>query len=245
MSGPMDNQAAPKSVLETLRTVEFRLGLRGYDVDEVDDYLEKVAVEADSLQEQLRQMTDRLRQAADRIGQLEAQKAAPAPAEVEERPVVEAVPDAAAAAATTAELQRTLEMAQRFVDQTKRESEAEAAQVVAEANQKAQNLQTEAEQRYKADLSRLEGLKSKLTSDVEEMARQLETERTRLRSSLSEMIKWIEDNVQPGAAIMALRQSPASGAAASQPASAPASASTAEGEAGAEVLDLRQPGTES
>ena len=92
----MDNQAAPKSVLETLRTVEFRLGLRGYDVDEVDDYLEKVAVEADSLQEQLRQMTDRLRQAADRIGQLEAQKAAPAPAEVEERPVVEAVPDAAA-----------------------------------------------------------------------------------------------------------------------------------------------------
>ena len=45
-----------------------------------------------------------------------------------------------------------------------------------------------------------------MTSDVESMARQLESERTRLRSSLSEMIQWIEDNVQPGAAIMALRQ---------------------------------------
>jgi DivIVA domain-containing protein len=223
----MDTPAAPKSVLETLRTVEFRLGLRGYDVDEVDDYLEKVAVEADALQEQLRQMNDRLRQAAERIAQLEAQKAAePEPVER----AVEAVPSAAVAAATTDSLQRTLEMAQRFVDQTKRESEAEAAKVIAEANEQARSLQADAEQRYKADLSRLEGLKTKLTSDVEEMARQLETERTRLRGSLSEMIKWIEDNVQPGAAIMALRQS---------------TTTTATSEAAdADVLELRPPGSE-
>jgi DivIVA domain-containing protein len=211
----MDNPAAPKSVLETLRTVEFRLGLRGYDVDEVDDYLEKVAVEADALQEQLRQMNDRLRQAAERIAQLEAQRSAPAPESAEKLEEGEA-PVAAAAAASTETLQRTLEMAQRFVDQTKRESEAEAAKIVADANDQARRLQAEAEQRYKSDLSRLEGLKTKLTSDVEEMARQLETERTRLRSSLSEMIKWIEDNVQPGAAIMALRQSTGSAAPAAQ-----------------------------
>ena len=55
----MDNATGPKSAIESLRTVEFRLGLRGYDVDEVDDYLEKVAVEADAMQEQLRQATDR------------------------------------------------------------------------------------------------------------------------------------------------------------------------------------------
>jgi DivIVA domain-containing protein len=231
----MDNPAAPKSVLETLRTVEFRLGLRGYDVDEVDDYLEKVAVEADAVQEQLRLMTDRLRQAAERIGQLESTKSA-APAEAESAEQLEA---SSAAAAATDSLQRTLEMAQRFVDQTKRESEDEAAKVVAEAHEQARRLQSEAEQRYKADLSRLEGLKTKLTSDVEEMARQLETERTRLRSSLSEMIKWVEDNVQPGAAIMALRQSTAPAAAPSQP-SAPEPAG-----AGAEVLELRQPGSES
>ena len=153
-------------MLETLRTVEFRLGFRGDDVDEVDNYLEKVAVEADALQEQLRQINNRLRQAAERIAQLEAQKAAePEPAEQ----AAEAVPSAAVAAATTDSLQRTLEMAQRFVDQTKRESEAEAAKVIAEANEQARSLQADAEQRYKADLSRLEGLKTKLTSDVEEM----------------------------------------------------------------------------
>lgn len=201
----MDNASLPKSAIETLRTVEFRLGLRGYDVDEVDDYLEKVAVEADAMQEQLRQTTERLRQAAERIAQLEAAKAeAPAPLEIiEPEPVVAA---AAVDAATTDSLQRTLEMAQRFVDQTKRESEEEAARVVGEAQTRADELRADAERRYSDDLSRLEGLKSKLTSDVESMARQLEAERTRLRGSLSEMITWIEDNVQPGAAILALRQ---------------------------------------
>jgi DivIVA domain-containing protein len=203
----MDNAQGPKSAIESLRTVEFRLGLRGYDVDEVDDYLEKVAVEADALQEQLRQATDRLRQAADRIASLEANR--PAPADPGAAAVEQPVVAAAAAAASTDSLQRTLEMAQRFVDQTKRESEAEATRVVSEANAEASRLKSEAEQRYNVELSKLEGLKSKLSGDVESMARQLEAERTRLRTSLSEMIQWIEDNVQPGAAILALRQSSA------------------------------------
>lgn len=202
----MDNDALPKSAIEALRTVEFRLGLRGYDIDEVDDYLEKVAVEADVLQEQLRQATDRLRQAADRIAQLEAGKA-----KDEAVPELEA-PVAAAAVASTESIQRTLEMAQRFVDETKRESEDEARRVVAEATAQAAKLKADADAKFKADVARLEGLKSKLTGDVESMARQLETERTRLRSSLSEMIQWIEDNVQPGAAILALRQGAASSA---------------------------------
>ncbi len=204
----MDNATGPKSAIESLRTVEFRLGLRGYDVDEVDDYLEKVAVEADAMQEQLRQATDRLRQAADRIAQLEANRPEPAAEVAATAP--EATPIPAVAAATTDSLQRTLEMAQRFVDQTKQESEAEAARVVADANAEAARLKAEADRRYKEDLSKLEGLKSKLSGDVESMARQLEAERTRLRTSLSEMIQWIEDNVQPGAAILALRQTPTS-----------------------------------
>jgi DivIVA domain-containing protein len=205
----MDNATGPKSAIESLRTVEFRLGLRGYDVDEVDDYLEKVAVEADAMQEQLRQATDRLRQAADRIAQLEANRPEPAPEAPEP---AAATPIPAVAAATTDSLQRTLEMAQRFVDQTKQESEAEAARVVGEANAEAARLKADADRRYREDLSKLEGLKSKLSGDVESMARQLEAERTRLRTSLSEMIQWIEDNVQPGAAILALRQTPAASA---------------------------------
>ena len=46
-SVPMDNSQAPASILDTLRTVEFRLGLKGYNVDEVDEYLDKAAQEAE------------------------------------------------------------------------------------------------------------------------------------------------------------------------------------------------------
>ena len=59
--------------------MEFRLGLKGYNVDEVDEYLEKAAVEAEGLHEQLRQMTERLRQASERIAQLEAERRQPPP----------------------------------------------------------------------------------------------------------------------------------------------------------------------
>src|SRR5579864_7525673 len=81
----MDNSPAPASILDTLRTVEFRLGLKGYNVDEVDEYLDKAAQEAEGLQEHVRQLNERLRQASERIAQLEREKrSAPAAAEGED-----------------------------------------------------------------------------------------------------------------------------------------------------------------
>src|SRR3974390_1519595 len=133
----MDSAPPPPAILETLRTVEFRLGLKGYNVDEVDEYLEKAAVEAEALHEQFRQANERLRQATERISQLEA-----------ERRTAPAAPAVAAAAATSDDsLQRTLLLAQKFVDQAKRESEAEAAEVVAQAEEKAQATLAQAEEK--------------------------------------------------------------------------------------------------
>jgi DivIVA domain-containing protein len=54
---------ASQSALDSLRTVEFRETLKGYHRDDVDEYLEKAAVEAEGLQEQLRQSGERLRPA--------------------------------------------------------------------------------------------------------------------------------------------------------------------------------------
>jgi DivIVA domain-containing protein len=205
----MDSGQPNQPILETLRTVEFRLGLKGYNVDEVDEYLEKAAVEAERLQEQLRQTAERLRQAGERIGQLEAagraQAAAPAPAA---EPAEPAVTDEALAA--------TLVMAQRFVEQTKRESQAEADRLVAAAEERshsmlaraeeeARQLVTESQQRLRDEVTRLESTRATLATDVENMARHLESERNRLRTMLSEVLKWIEDNVQPAESLMALR----------------------------------------
>jgi DivIVA domain-containing protein len=209
----MDNSQASSSILDTLRTVEFRLGLKGYNVDEVDEYLDKAAQEAEGLQEHVRQLNERLRQASERIAALEREKrSAPAAAEGE---------DGAAAASGDAALsdetlQRTLLLAQKFVDQTKRESEAEAAAVVSQAEESARatvaaaeqtaaQLQAESNQKVREEVARLEATRTELATDVENMARHLESERNRLRGALSEILKWVDDNVQPANSLMGVK----------------------------------------
>jgi len=239
----MDNSQAPASILDTLRTVEFRLGLKGYNVDEVDEYLDKAAQEAEGLQEHVRQLNERLRQASERIAQLEREKRA-APA------VAVAEGGAAAAAADTAlsdeTLQRTLLLAQKFVDQTKRESEAEAAAVVAQAEETARaaiaaaeataaQLQNETHQKLREEVSRLESTRTELAADVESMARHLESERNRLRGALSEILKWVDENVQPANSLMGVKPKPVP---AEKVGGEPSSAGSPEADDGAPTLNL-------
>ncbi len=209
----MDNSQTPSSILDTLRTVEFRLGLKGYNVDEVDEYLDKAAQEAEGLQEHVRQLNERLRQASERIAQLERDKrAAPVAAEADEG----AAAASADAALSDETLQRTLLLAQKFVDQTKRESEAEAATVVAQAEETARaaiaaaeataaQLQAETHQKLREEVTRLESTRTELAADVESMARHLESERNRLRGALSEILKWVDENVQPANSLMGVK----------------------------------------
>jgi cell division initiation protein len=217
----MDNSQASASILDTLRTVEFRLGLKGYNVDEVDEYLDKAAQEAEGLQEHVRQLNERLRQASERIAQLEREKrSAPAVAAVEGEEGAAASAEAAALSDET--LQRTLLLAQRFVDQTKRESEAEAAAVVAQAEEKARaaiaeaeanaaQLQAESHQKLREEVTRLEATRTELAADVETMARHLDSERNRLRGALSEILKWVDENVQPANSLMGVKPKAKSG----------------------------------
>jgi len=189
---------ASQSALDSLRTVEFRETLKGYHRDDVDEYLEKAAVEAEGLQEQLRQSGERLRQAAERISQLETQlEHQPAPAPRADT----SVPDDT--------LQRTLLLAQKFVDETKADSEAQASRIVAEAETKARllaeqaqtqasQLAAESEQRLREEIARLEESRGRLSHEVETMNRHLEGERSRLRTALSEILRWVDENVQPG-----------------------------------------------
>jgi len=206
----MDNSQTSSSILDTLRTVEFRLGLKGYNVDEVDEYLDKAAQEAEGLQEHVRQLNERLRQASERIASLERDMRSAPAAEGED------AGGSGEAALSDETLQRTLLLAQKFVDQTKRESEAEAAAVVARAEESARatvaaaeqtaaQLQADTHQKLREEVARLEATRTGLATDVENMARHLESERNRLRSALSEILKWVDDNVQPANSLMGVR----------------------------------------
>ena len=209
----MDNSQASASILDTLRTVEFRLGLKGYNVDEVDEYLDKAAQEAEGLQEHVRQLNERLRQASERIAQLEREKRS-APAATAADAEGSAAADSGALSDET--LQRTLILAQKFVDQTKRESEAEAAAIVSQAQERARvaiaeaeasaaQLQEESHQKLREEVGRLEATRTELATDVETMARHLDSERNRLRGALTEILKWVDENVQPANSLMGVK----------------------------------------
>jgi len=179
---------ASQSALDSLRTVEFRETLKGYHRDDVDEYLEKAAVEAEGLQEQLRQSNERLRKAAETIAQLETDLAA--------KPEAPAPPPAPAEPAIADDtLQRTLVLAQKFVDETKADAEAQAARVISDAEAEARKLQAESEQRLREEIGRLESNRSRLSLEVDTMTRQLATERERLRSALAEMLSWVDGNL--------------------------------------------------
>jgi DivIVA domain-containing protein len=193
------------SSLDSLRTVEFRQTLRGYHIDDVDEYLERVAVDAEALQEQARQAGERLKQAAERIAQLEGM-------------LQEAQLQAPSGAAVVSDdtLQRTLLLAQKFVDQTQAEAESQARALVADAEDRARRVLGEAEQRAKSvtedterhlreEITRLESVRTQLAGDVETIARHMENERNRLRGALSDMLNWVDEHVQPTGSILAQR----------------------------------------
>ncbi|MHB8439096.1 MAG: DivIVA domain-containing protein [Acidimicrobiales bacterium] len=195
---------APKAALDSLRSVEFRQTLRGYHIDDVDEYLERVAVEADALQEQFRQMADRLRQAGERIAQLEGQR----------QPSTER-PSSGGAEET---LQRTLLLAQKFVDQTQADAEASARATLEEAQQRARALVSDAEAeakdvvehaqgRLRDEVSRLEALRDKLVADVETVSHYLDAERARLRVLFGDMVHWVDEHLQPTADVTGGAQS--------------------------------------
>jgi DivIVA domain-containing protein len=195
------------SSLDSLRTVEFRQTLRGYHIDDVDEYLERVAVDAEALQEQVRQAGERLRQAAERIAQLEGM--------LQEQQLQ---PQASAPVSDDT-LQRTLLLAQKFVDQTQAEAEAQARVLVSDAEDRARRVLSEAELRAKSvtedterhlreEITRLESIRAQLAGEVETIGRHMENERNRLRGALSDMLTWVDEHVQPSGSILAQRTAP-------------------------------------
>jgi cell division initiation protein len=194
------------SSLDGLRTVEFRQVVRGYHTNEVDDYLERVAVEVEALQELYRQSNDLVKEETDRIAQLEQV--------VEQLQSGQSRSEPQSAALSDDTLQHMLMSAQEFVDETRAEAESEARVKVVEAEARARNLVREAEERARAligdterqfqeKIARLESIRTRLVGDVETVARYLENERGRLRSALGEMLTWIDEHVQPATSLLA------------------------------------------
>lgn len=166
----------------TIREIEFREKLRGYNQDDVDEFLERVAAGVEILQERLREATERAVRA-----------------EQQAREVFDGDDS----------LRRTLGLAQRTADLAVQEARDHAARIVEaaeahglelaeEAREKARRLADEAQSQIWADVGRLEAAREQLRQDVVKLATYLETERDRIEASLLEAAANLR-HVVPGA----------------------------------------------
>jgi DivIVA domain-containing protein len=158
-----------------LRDVEFRDRLRGYDTDEVDEFLERVAVGIDELHAEL---------AAARA----AAAAAPPPPPAS-RPAIE----------DDDSIRRTLVLAQRTADLAIAEATSEAdrlvedaraqsEQIIREAKEMAMHLESAAEIDLSARVAKLSEERDALERDVLTVRALVEGERARLTETLGNLL---------------------------------------------------------
>jgi cell division initiation protein len=172
-----------------LTDVRFSVARKGYDPDEVDNFLERVSAAVAQLQEKLRQATANAEAAEGRateatraqtllqarVDKLEADLAT-ARAEVPAAAPVRSPEDDAA------EVSKVLVLAQRTADaavaearatatQTLAEAEAEATRIVATARTEADESATRQREALTAEVRSLEDSRAKLSSDIAALTR--------------------------------------------------------------------------
>ncbi len=217
---------------EVINEVEFSMARRGYDPDQVDEFLEKVAVAVGELGERLTEARDRALAADRRANEVERKLT-----ERPERATDAAAASAAASVSAQAEaeletLKRTLVLAQRTADAAMREAEQEAARIRADATTEAANLVTSAQDEARAahadtrralveEIGTLESGRDALRDDVLALERHLDEQRLRLRGAIAELQRIVDDPSRLKAAPAPVDLVPASAPPAQEEAEAP------------------------
>src|SRR5437870_779604 len=186
---------------QRLREVEFKERWRGYDPEEVDDLLERVAAGLEEFENRVRQATERAVRAEQRASE---------------------------GGDTDETLRRTLVLAQRTADAAIADAEERAKALVTDAEQRSGAMVTDAERRARVmvtdaevearrvtdesetrlreNVSTLETARSKLQDDVDTLGRYLTDERDRLRTTLQALIVRVDSDLQPDRSVPAVSE---------------------------------------
>ena len=179
---PAGSIGAMELTPQELREVEFRERWRGYDPDDVDDFLERAAVALDELHDRLREYTERATVAEQRLTE---------------------------GADAEGALRHTLVLAQRTADNAVAEAQETAARmlrdaeergraIVGEARQEADRAAAESQHQMRVDVTLLETAKVQLQADIDALEQYLSEERAHVRSSLTELMWRLEERVSGG-----------------------------------------------
>ena len=136
--------------IEMIETKEFKTKPRGYDPQEVDEFL-------DAICDEMARQLDEIQSLQQQLAAAKAARPAPAPAPVTEAPTQQIKPvTAGPAAVPDSDFREILEMAQKVKNETIAAAEAKAAAIVAKAEEEAADK-----------LGSLSEEKEKLTDQVE------------------------------------------------------------------------------
>ena len=138
---------------QLLKEVEFREKFRGYDPDEVDDFLERVGVTLNSLNERVREANDQVESANARAARAEAR--ARDSSDIDDT------------------LRRTLVLAQRTADAAVAEAKEQAASIVADAGAQAQAKLSGVNERAAAVTATAEDAARRKAGEAESQSAQL------------------------------------------------------------------------
>ena len=238
-----------------IEEAEFSMARRGYDPEQVDEFLEKVAVAVDKQHAELvatrERVADAERRAIEAERRLEEQPervvdagpvvAGPDP-EAIEADAVQAVAARTAqltadAEAEMATLQRTLLLAQKTADATVKDAKEEAARMIAAAEADARDAEATTRARILAEIAELDDNRKKLADDVAILDGHITTRRRQLQGTIEDLKGLLEHPEKLSAptapatsGVEARREEPAPAPAAPAPAApAPAAEAPADG----------------
>ena len=192
---------------QKLTDVTFDERRRGYDPEQVDNYLAKVAQAVDQLQDLLREAVSRAEGAEARLARAKrSEEEATAKVAALESELAEArsapapaapAPAAAKGAVDGDELAKVLLMAQRTADQTVEESKQEAKKIVGEARSEATRLVVDAERQrdevLKGARDEAQQIVEREAAGLKETVAQLEGRRDDLQADLSVLTKYVDE----------------------------------------------------
>jgi cell division initiation protein len=146
-----------------LTDIEFREAWRGYNREDVDEFLERVAVGVGELQQLVAELRER--------------------ASTAERRLLERSDED--------EIRRTLVLAQRTAEASISEARAEAERLVGEAQRRAADLDTEVDERRRTELGTLAKRRAVLEADIDALRDYVDRERQRLVAAMGEHVDFL------------------------------------------------------
>lgn len=171
---------------ETIRTVEFRERLRGYNQDDVDQFLERMAAGVEILQQRLRDASERAARAEERPAEPEGDDSLRRTLALAQRTADLAVEEAREQAA------RLVQSAQAEAHSVVSAAQGRADSIVAEAEQSAAQRTQQAQAQATGEVRRLQGLSETLSGEVAALERHLVDARARAHATLIDAARQLE-----------------------------------------------------